>query len=128
MKRFIFFFLSCFAVFSVCVSSISFSEGNERNQEGSVERILSQIDDAYNTGEIDYETALTNKAFAIFEPTRLSSQFQMETYTPSKCATPVVLEIVEAWESLSPRVQNILAVYFQRPYMQHTFNSPSDRF
>ena len=113
----------------LCVSPKAFGDENNRNQERSVESILTQIDTAYRSGQIDRETALLNKAYALFEPERLSSRFQKETFKPSKCGTPVVLEILAAWEDLSTNARNILAVYFQRPYdIQHTFNSPSGRF
>lgn len=115
----------------MCIFSISpsaFSHDGLDGDEGAVETVLSRIERAFWAGEIDRETALLNKAFALFGPERLAPQFQSDTAGPSKCATPVVLEIQAAWEDLSPVAQKILAPYIQRPPTQHAFNSPGGLF
>ncbi|UCE19375.1 MAG: hypothetical protein JSV84_03250, partial [Gemmatimonadota bacterium] len=116
----------CLIVLSISLETFGYEKNADQRMEG--ETVLSRIERAYRAGDIDRETALLNKAYALFEPSLLSPRFQQETIKPTKCATPVVLEILAAWEDLSLRAQQILAVYFERPRMQHTFKSPGGRF
>ena len=110
------------------VSSIAIGHEEHNVQKYSVDTILSRIEQAYQSGEIGYETALLNKAFALFDQEKLPAQFKLDEVPPSKCGTPVVLEIRSAWENLSPQSRKILDSYFQRPSTQYAFGSPSGRF
>jgi hypothetical protein len=60
---------------------------------------LELIEGAYLRGELDYETALIYKVYSIFAPDRLPSEFQSDT--PSRGATLVLAEVMNAWDSLS---------------------------
>jgi hypothetical protein len=119
----------CFALLSfVFICSSIYAYSDNENQQPSVDRILQNIHLAYEAGLIDYETALLNKAYALFDPLKLSPQFRLEGVKPSKCGTPVILEIQRAWESLKPGTQHQLRAYFQRPPTQRTFSSPDGYF
>ncbi len=115
------------AVF-LCACSGFVSGNTGQGSLPSDDAILSRIDEAYHLGEIDLETALLNKAFALFEPARLAEEFSVASPQPMKCGTPVVLEIRSAWEQLGLSARSTLSPYFQRPSTQHTFGSPSGHF
>ncbi|MFQ6091767.1 MAG: MXAN_6640 family putative metalloprotease [bacterium] len=82
--------------------------------EGSTTR-FSAIDEAYDRGEIDYETALVQKVYALFRPQRLQARFKVEGLRPEKCATPLFLEIRNSWSGLSETARITLGPYLLRP-------------
>jgi len=67
---------------------------------------LELIEDAYSRGELDYETALVYKVYSVFAPDRLPAEFQSDT--PSRGATLVVAEVMNAWDSLSMETKVLL--------------------
>ena len=76
---------------------------------------FSVIDEALRKGNIDFETALLQKVFSIFQPQKVEARFHVEGLQPEKCATPLFLEIRATWSTLSPETRNQLLPYLLRP-------------
>ncbi|UCE18103.1 MAG: choice-of-anchor D domain-containing protein [Gemmatimonadota bacterium] len=76
---------------------------------------FSVIDEAYDEGTIDYETALVQKVFSIFRPQNVDARFKAEGLGPEKCATSLFMEIGSQWSVLSPETQAQLLPYLLRP-------------
>ncbi len=67
------------------------------------------IEESYERGEIDYETALLYKVYSLFDPEKLPAEYQSDTSIP--CGTPILLEVKRNWDRLSPEVKSALSVY-----------------
>ena len=67
--------------------------------------VISRINSAYNRGEIDYATALANKAFAVLDQSQLDPRFYVKVGEIIKCGTPVMMELMENWDKLSVQSQ-----------------------
>jgi len=67
--------------------------------------VISRINGAYNRGEIDYATALANKAFAVLDQSQLAPRFYVKVGEIIKCGTPVIIELMENWDKLSVQSQ-----------------------
>ncbi|UCE20096.1 MAG: dockerin type I repeat-containing protein [Gemmatimonadota bacterium] len=76
---------------------------------------LQIIGEAYERGDLDYETALVNKVHALLAPTKLDERFKVIQSPPVKCATPIFLEISENWTALSKKTRATLQHYLLRP-------------
>lgn len=86
---FISLFLSLFVFLQLSLlTTVSAIEEQNRKEIGST--IL--IQKAYDTGELDYQTALNYKLYAIFKRNRLPKVFQSDA--PIKSATAVIMEAI----------------------------------
>jgi PKD repeat protein len=75
-------------------------------QGGQPPSSLELIEEAYLRGELDYEAALIYKVYSVFAPDRLPPQFRSDT--PSRGATLVLAEVLNAWDSLSTETKILL--------------------
>ncbi|MBC7251926.1 MAG: hypothetical protein H5T62_16810, partial [Anaerolineae bacterium] len=75
-------------------------------QGGQPPSSLELIEEAYLRGELDYETALVYKVYSVFAPDRLPPEFQSDT--PFRGATLVLVEVMNAWDSLSLETKTLL--------------------
>lgn len=71
------------------------------------------IQQAYQRGEIDDETALVYQVYTVFAPERLPAEFQSDA--PFRSATMIFAEVRRAWPTLSPQTRAILAEFFTPP-------------
>ncbi|MEM3078253.1 MAG: PKD domain-containing protein, partial [Nitrososphaerales archaeon] len=91
-----------FPIFFV-ICSVSFAQ-----EDFSSKTLFDVLQEAYRTGEIDYETYLLNSLYAIFEPMHESLRWARERAGViffGKCGTPIIDEFVRNWHRLSPKVQ-----------------------
>ena len=114
-----FFTVSLLLLLTFLFAGISVSSTTElRGRNASDKAVSGKIDEAYREGEIDYETALTYKVYAIKDYKKLPEKFQSDK--PSWCGT---LNLLEAWRNLvrvSKETNQILSSYLSRP----TFSGP----
>ena len=61
---------------------------------------LELIEVAVRSGALEYSTGLLYKVYAMFEPDSLPPEFVSDV--PSKCGTPLILEVQRNWNMLSP--------------------------
>lgn len=61
---------------------------------------LELIEEAVRSGALEYSTGLLYKIYAMFEPDSLPPEFGSDV--PSKCGTPLILEVQRNWNMLSP--------------------------
>ncbi|MFZ5915777.1 MAG: MXAN_6640 family putative metalloprotease [Chloroflexota bacterium] len=71
------------------------------------------IQQAYQRGEIDFETALLYQVYAVFAPERLPAEFQSQT--PFRSATLILIQAARSWYDLSPQTQALLAEFLPPP-------------
>lgn len=89
---------------------------------------LDAIDAGLAEGRIDRETALVYRALAVLDPSRLPPEYQGAPQV-IKSATPIMLEVMDAWEHLSPPARLALAEHVQyRTPLAHSYASPSGHF
>lgn len=72
---------------------------------------LALINDAMTEGRLDYSTGLLYKVYAMFEPESLPPEFQSDV--PSKCGTPIILEVQRNWNMLTPSDRAEISRYVQ---------------
>ena len=78
------------------------------------ERPLSSLDlieAAVRSGALEYSTGLLYKVYAMFEPDSLPPEFGSDV--PSKCGTPLILEVQRNWNMLSPGDQAEISRYIE---------------
>jgi len=76
---------------------------------------LDVITQAHLRGELDAETSLVYRVWAVLDPQRLPPRFQSQPRRFLKSLTPLLLEVRTHWDSLSPRAKAMLAPYLLRP-------------
>lgn len=87
------------------------------------------IEKAYRQGEIDYDTALLNKAYALFEPARVDPRFLRSPVRFGKCGTPVLREIHDNWSRTRPETKKILRQFLSGTVeKEYTYDSPAGYF
>ncbi|MBD3367290.1 MAG: hypothetical protein GF405_03810 [Candidatus Eisenbacteria bacterium] len=69
------------------------------------------IELAVSQGRLDYGTGLLYKVYSIYEPESLPEEFRSDG--PSKCGSPVVVEVQRNWHRLSPGQQAEIEFYIQ---------------
>jgi hypothetical protein len=72
---------------------------------------IALIDQAFAAGRLDYSTSLLYKVYAAFEPTSLPPEFASDV--PSKCGTPLILEVQRNWHRFTPEEQAQIGIYIQ---------------
>jgi hypothetical protein len=88
------------------------------NQEGDTSYTL--IENAYETGTIDYETSLLYKTYAAFRDNRLPEPFQSDLVA-YKQGTHVFSEIRANYDSLSNETQTLLEPFLLRPSDENSY-------
>jgi hypothetical protein len=94
------------------ISLVTLVGGQTVAQEGRPPS-LTLIEEAYQRGELDYETALVYKVYTVFVPYRLPPEYQSDT--PARSATLIFLEVSRNWEALSPQTQALLTEFLKPP-------------
>ena len=69
------------------------------------------IDAALSSGLLDYSTALLYKVYVMFDPDSLPPEYRSDV--PSKCGTPVILEVQRNWHLLAPEDRLEISQYVQ---------------
>lgn len=83
---------------------------------------------ARESGLLDTETALLYELYEALEPASLPSEYRDEAPGPRGCATPLILDALEARKGGSPGYGSALAKILARPRLSHQVLSPSGRF
>jgi hypothetical protein len=71
------------------------------------------IDAAQAAGALDYSTALLYKVYVMFEPESLPPEYRSDV--PSKCGTPVIMEVQRNWHLIAPDDRLEISKYIQPP-------------
>jgi hypothetical protein len=82
---------------------------------GEEDDVLSLITKAYNSNQIDKETAILLEVQAIFAPHTLPLQYKVEERRPIKCLTPLISEIRMNWKNFSEETKVKLKSLLLRP-------------
>jgi len=61
---------------------------------------LELVEVAVRSGALEYSTGLLYKVYAMFDPNSLPPEY--ESAVPSKCGTPLIMEVQRNWNLLSP--------------------------
>jgi len=61
---------------------------------------LELIEAAVRSGALEYSTGLLYKTYAMFDSASLPPEYESDV--PSKCGTPLILEVQRNWNMLSP--------------------------
>ena len=88
---------------------------------------LSKIQSAFNNKELDYETTLVYKYYALFDRSKLPEKYN-DKNDLAICGTPLIDEIFQNWEKLSSQTKEILKDTKARPYCTYTYTSPKGYF
>jgi hypothetical protein len=72
---------------------------------------IALIDAAQTSGQLDYSTALLYKVYVMFDPDSLPPEYRSDV--PSKCGTPVILEVQRNWHLLAPEDRLEISQYIQ---------------
>ena len=72
---------------------------------------LELIEVAVRSGVLEYSTGLLYKTYAMFDSTSLPPEY--ESAVPSKCGTPVILEVQRNWNLLSPDDRAEISQYIE---------------
>jgi hypothetical protein len=72
---------------------------------------IALIDAAQSAGMLDHSTALLYKVYVMFDPDSLPPEFRSDV--PSKCGTPVILEVQRNWHLLAPEDRLEISQYIQ---------------
>ncbi len=102
-------------MFIACVCISGLPADLTADMAGRERTVLSMLNDAYERGDIDYETALVDQVLSIFEPQYVKDKYGLEGLQPDKCATSLFMEIRANWKRLSPATQDTLLPYLLRP-------------
>jgi hypothetical protein len=86
------------------------------------------IEEAYDNGEIDYQTSLIYKVQSLRQPEIIPSKYKARVEEIQKDATPIFLEILRSWEGLSPETRNVLKALLARPSRAFTYDSQEGHF
>ena len=85
------------------------------------------IDQAYESGAIDLETARLYRVYEAVNPEALPAKFH-STYGVAACGTPVVNEALAALDESGPEYRRQLLKTLQRPILSESAVSPSGHF
>ncbi len=86
------------------------------------------IEEAYQNGEIDYQTSLIYKVRTIRHPEMIPSKYRVKVEEIQKDATPILLEVLRSWTELSPETRNVLKTLLARPSRAFSYDSPEGHF
>ena len=86
------------------------------------------IAEARESGLLDTETALLYGVYETLEPDSLPAEYRDENAGPRGCATPLILDALDARDGSSPGYGSALAKALARPTLSRQVLSPSGRF
>ncbi len=86
------------------------------------------IAEARESGLLDTETALLYGVYETLEPDSLPAEYRDENPGPRGCATPLILDALDARDGSSPGYGSALAKALARPTLSRQVLSPSGRF
>jgi len=72
---------------------------------------LGLIEAAVRSGVLEYSTGLLYKTYAMFEPDSLPPEYESDV--PSKCGTPLILEVQRNWNMISPDDRAEISQYIE---------------
>jgi hypothetical protein len=72
---------------------------------------IALIEAAQSAGVLDYSTAMLYKVYVMFDPESLPPEYRSDV--PSKCGTPVILEVQRNWHLLAPDDRMEISQYIQ---------------
>lgn len=103
--------ISVFAVAIISTSAIA--------QKSIFSGVLEKIQTDHETGKITIDEYILYKTWAVFDPEKLvGTKYALsieEAKLLRKCGTPIILEIREIWNKLSPKTKAQLKWVFLRP-------------
>ncbi len=108
-------------VLTVFLGSFKISYGAEKGT-------LDLIEDAYKSGEIDYQTSLIYKVQTIRQPEKIPSKYRAKVEKIEKDATPILLEVKKSWPGLSSQTQAVLKTLLSRPVRAFSYDSPEGHY
>lgn len=91
----------------------SVSEQTEVTVIASDVSSIQLIDEALVSGDIDYETALTYKVFAVFNDPRLPPEFRGND--EGRDGTLIIAELIQSFDTLSQSTQGLLEPFLLTP-------------
>jgi hypothetical protein len=86
------------------------------------------IEEAYQNGEIDYQTSLIYKVRTIRQPELIPSKYRAKVEMIQKDATPILLEVQRSWVELSPETRTVLKTLLARPSRPYSYDSPEGHY
>lgn len=97
------------------------------------ERVISDIEEAHQTGKLSYDQSLRQKFYAAFDSDKLLSQFSSGgTLQPLRCAVPLISEYKKNRKRLGTAAREELEIYVQEtcstPPADESYLSESGRF
>ena len=104
----------CAAGCSCRVPEVEPISGESRVIYSTDERPMSSlelIEVAVRSGVLEYSTGLLYKTYAMFDSTSLPPEFESDV--PSKCGTPLILEVQRNWNMLSPDDRAEISQYIE---------------
>ncbi len=72
---------------------------------------LDLVDAAVRSGALEYSTGLLYKVYAMFDPNSLPPEY--ESAVPSKCGTPLIMEVQRNWNLISPDDRAEISQYIE---------------
>ncbi len=122
-------------IFLIIILSFVFTNQNftQEIELRTKNSVLHQIIQSYEAGEIDYQTMIKNRIYAITNPDLLDQKFKSIEPIIEKCATTNVMEIREYLDKqlkndIPKEVINGFTGILARPTKQKYLVSPSGRF
>ncbi len=102
--------------------------GSPKISYGAEKGTIDLIQEAYERGEIDYQTSLIYKVQTIRQPEKIPSKYRAKVEKIQKDATPILLEVKKSWPGLSSETQAVLKTLLARPVRPYFYDSPEDHF
>lgn len=103
----------CILMGSVCGSIDSFSATELKGRTVTGRTVFGKIDAAFQSGEIDHETALLYSVYAVKDAGKLPQRFASDK--PMRCGTLSLLEARRNFDRLSKGTRHAVEAYLQRP-------------
>jgi hypothetical protein len=95
---------------------------------GTEKGTIELIQEAYEKGEIDYQTSLIYKVQTIRQPEKIPSKYRATVEKIEKDATPILLEVKKSWPGLSSQTQAVLKTLLSRPVRAFSYDSPEGHY
>lgn len=90
----------------LCLNDTAYAQGQRPPS-------LVLIEEAFQRGELDYETALLYKVYTLFAPERLPARFRSDT--PGRSATMILVDVYRNRHTLNPHTRALLSEFIAPP-------------